>query len=45
MTHPVADSLRAFSRTYENFAFRISMWIVAGAVAGTIIAQVLLPPA
>jgi len=45
MTHPVADSLRPFiSRTYENFAFRMSLWIAAGAVAGIIIAQVLFPP-
>ena len=45
MTYLVADGLRPFlSRAYENFAFRMSLWIAAGAVAGIIIAQVLFPP-
>jgi len=45
MTHPVANSLRPFlSRAYENFAFRMSLWILAGAVIGSFAAQVLFPP-
>jgi len=45
MTHPVADSLRAFSRAYENFAIRMSLWILAGGIAGSFAARVLFPPA
>jgi hypothetical protein len=46
MTHDtIADSIRPFlSRAYENFAVRMSFWILAGAVAGVFVVQVLLPP-
>jgi len=45
MTHPVANSLRpSLSRAYEKFAFRMSLWILAGAVIGSFAAQVLFPP-
>jgi len=46
MTHLVADGLRPFlSRAYENFAFRMSLWILAGGVAGSFAARILFPPA
>ena len=46
MTYLVADGLRPFlSRTYENFAFRMSLWILAGGVVGSFAAWVVFPPA
>jgi len=47
MTHadPIAASLRpVLSRAYENFVVRMSLWILAGTVAGAFVFQVLVPP-